>query len=66
MSTQVTETDAFSKTCEEIIERILDGQLSVDQVEEVKMEVCAIYSSPKVPKNTEILDYAPSEIRGKL
>ena len=66
MSTQVTETDAFSKTCEEIIERILDGQLSVEQVEEVKMEVCAIYSSPKVPKNTEILDYAPSEIRGKL
>ena len=66
MSTQVTEADAFSKTCEEIIERILGGQLSVEQVEEVKMEVCAIYSSPKVPKNTEILDYAPSEIRGKL
>ena len=43
MSTQVTEADAFSKTCEEIIERILDGQLSVEQVEEVKMEVCAIY-----------------------
>ena len=66
MSTQVTESEAFSKTCEDIIERILDGKLSVDRVEEAKMEICAIYSSPKVPKNTEILDYAPPEIRGEL
>jgi elongator complex protein 3 len=66
MSTQVTESEAFSKTCEDIIERILDGKLSADRIEEAKMEICAIYSSPKVPKNTEILDYAPPEIRGEL
>jgi elongator complex protein 3 len=66
MSTQVTEEEAFSKTCEEIINRILDGKLKAEGVEAAKLEICALYASPKVPKNTEILDVSPIGKRGEL
>ena len=66
MSTQATEIEAFSKTCDEIIELILDGRLRINEVEGAKLKICAKYSSPKIPKNTEILDHAPPEVRGEL
>ena len=61
-----TETEAFEQVCEELVDRILAGELERDGVESAKMEVCSKYSSPKVPKNSEILDYAPLERREEL
>ena len=67
MSTEPpAETDAFQRTCEELIQRILDGEVGADDVEAAKVEVCGKHGSPKVPKNTELLDHAPSEDREAL
>jgi len=65
-STDPTETEAFEQVCEELVDRILAGDLERDDVESAKMKVCSKYSSPKVPKNSEILDYAPLERREEL
>ena len=61
-----TETEAFEQVCEELIDRILAGDLERDDVESAKLEVCSEHSSPKVPKNSELLDYAPLERREDL
>ena len=61
-----SETDAFEQVCEDLIEQILAGELERDDVESAKMKVCSKHSSPKVPKNSEILDHAPLERREEL
>ncbi|WP_327052373.1 tRNA uridine(34) 5-carboxymethylaminomethyl modification radical SAM/GNAT enzyme Elp3 [Halomicrococcus gelatinilyticus] len=61
-----TETEAFEQVCEELVERILAGELERDEVESAKLEACSEHSAPKVPKNSEILDYAPNERREEL
>ncbi|PSP94333.1 tRNA uridine(34) 5-carboxymethylaminomethyl modification radical SAM/GNAT enzyme Elp3 [Halobacteriales archaeon QS_4_62_28] len=61
-----TETEAFEQVCSELVDRILAGELERDDVESAKLTVCSKYSSPKVPKNSEILDYAPLERREEL
>jgi elongator complex protein 3 len=68
MSTEsdVTETDAFERVCEELIDRILAGDIERDDLESAKLDVCSDFSAPKVPKNTEILDHAPDERREEL
>src|SRR6056297_249153 len=69
MSTETsdpTETEAFEQVCQELIDRILAGDLERDEVEKAKLKVCSEYSSPKVPKNSELLDYAPEEHRETL
>src|SRR6056297_1340842 len=69
MSTETsdpTETEAFEQVCQELVDRILAGELERDEVEKAKLQVCSKYSSPKVPKNSEILDYAPLERREEL
>ncbi|WP_135824368.1 tRNA uridine(34) 5-carboxymethylaminomethyl modification radical SAM/GNAT enzyme Elp3 [Halorussus ruber] len=69
MSTETpdaTETEAFERVCEELVERILDGDIERDDLESEKLSVCSEYSSPKVPKNSELLDYAPDERREDL
>jgi len=67
MSTEPpAETDAFQRTCEELVARILDGEVAADEVEAAKVEVCGKHGSPKVPKNTELLDHAPAEDREAL
>ncbi|WP_435175002.1 tRNA uridine(34) 5-carboxymethylaminomethyl modification radical SAM/GNAT enzyme Elp3 [Halorussus sp. AFM4] len=69
MSTETpdaTETEAFERVCEELVERILDGEVERDDLESVKLEVCSEHSSPKVPKNSELLDHAPEERREDL
>ncbi|MFC7154286.1 tRNA uridine(34) 5-carboxymethylaminomethyl modification radical SAM/GNAT enzyme Elp3 [Halomarina halobia] len=66
MSTQPTETDAFERTCEALIERILDGEVDRDGLERAKLEACAEFSAPKVPKNSELLDFAGEERRSEL
>ncbi|PSP55472.1 tRNA uridine(34) 5-carboxymethylaminomethyl modification radical SAM/GNAT enzyme Elp3 [Halobacteriales archaeon QS_1_67_19] len=69
MSTETpdaTETEAFERVCEELVERILAGEIERDELESEKLSVCSEYSSPKVPKNSELLDYAPRERREDL
>ncbi|MFB6130508.1 MAG: tRNA uridine(34) 5-carboxymethylaminomethyl modification radical SAM/GNAT enzyme Elp3 [Salinigranum sp.] len=57
------ESDALSRVCEELIERILDGEVDRENLEREKLAVCSEHSSPKVPKNAEILEHAPEERR---
>jgi len=69
MSTETpdaTETEAFERVCEELVERILADEIERDELESAKLEVCSEFSSPKVPKNSELLDYAPDERREDL
>ncbi|NHN48675.1 tRNA uridine(34) 5-carboxymethylaminomethyl modification radical SAM/GNAT enzyme Elp3 [Halostella sp. JP-L12] len=66
IESDATESEAFKRVCEELVDRILAGDLERDDVESAKLEVCSEYSSPKVPKNSEILDYAPQERREEL
>ncbi len=69
MSTETpdaTETEAFEQVCEELIDRILAGDVERDDVESAKLNACSEFSAPKVPKNSEILDHAPNEQREEL
>ena len=69
MSTETpdaTETEAFEQVCEELIDRILAGEVERDDLESAKLNACSEFSSPKVPKNSEILDHAPNEQREEL
>ncbi|GAB3422781.1 tRNA uridine(34) 5-carboxymethylaminomethyl modification radical SAM/GNAT enzyme Elp3 [Haloparvum alkalitolerans] len=61
-----TEPEAFVNACEELVDRILAGEVERDDLESAKLDVCSEFSSPKVPKNTEILDYAPAEFRDEV
>jgi elongator complex protein 3 len=65
-TTDPTETEAFEQVCEELVSRILAGDLERDDVESAKMEVCSEYSAPKVPKNSELMDFVPNEQREEL
>jgi elongator complex protein 3 len=69
MSTETpdpTETEAFEAVCQELVDRILAGELDRDDVESAKLAVCSEHSAPKVPKNSELLDFAPQERREEL
>ena len=55
--------EAFVNACEELVDRILAGEVDRDDLESAKLDVCSEFSSPKVPKNTEILDHAPADAR---
>lgn len=66
MSTDVEEAEAFERVCEELLDRILAGDVDADNLEAVKVEVCGEHASPKVPKNTELLDRAPADRREEL
>ncbi|MDS0283181.1 tRNA uridine(34) 5-carboxymethylaminomethyl modification radical SAM/GNAT enzyme Elp3 [Haloarcula onubensis] len=60
------ETEAFQQVCAELVDRILAGDVERDDVESAKIDVCREYSAPKVPQNSELLDYAPQEHREVL
>ncbi len=67
MSTDTpAETEAFERVCEELVERILAGEIGRDNLESAKTDVCGKHSAPKVPKNSDLLDFAPSERRDEL
>ena len=66
IESDATESEAFKRVCEELIDRILAGELERDDVESAKLDVCSEHSSPKVPKNSEILDHAPQKRREEL
>ncbi|QAU11712.1 tRNA uridine(34) 5-carboxymethylaminomethyl modification radical SAM/GNAT enzyme Elp3 [Halorubrum sp. BOL3-1] len=56
-------SEAFVRTCEHLVDRILAGEVERDDLESAKLDACSEFSSPKVPKNTEILDHAPADHR---
>jgi len=60
------ETEAFQQVCAELVDRILAGEVERDDVESAKIDVCREFSAPKVPQNSELLDYAPQEHREVL
>jgi elongator complex protein 3 len=60
------ETEAFERVCEELVARILEGEIEREDVESAKLEVCSEFSAPKVPKNSELLDFAPQDRREDL
>jgi len=57
---------AFEAACEELVDRILAGDVEKENLEQTKLDVCGEHSSPKVPKHTELLDYAPDDRRDDL
>mgnify|MGYP006285631645 CR=1 FL=1 len=57
------ESDAFQQVCEELARRIVEGEIDRDDLEKEKLQVCSEFSSPKVPKNAEILEHAPEAHR---
>ncbi|MCL7418237.1 MAG: tRNA uridine(34) 5-carboxymethylaminomethyl modification radical SAM/GNAT enzyme Elp3, partial [Halalkalicoccus sp.] len=57
------ESEAFERTCEELIERVLAGEIEREDVESAKLEVCSEFSSPKVPTNSDVLSKAPDDRR---
>ncbi|MFW5957342.1 MAG: tRNA uridine(34) 5-carboxymethylaminomethyl modification radical SAM/GNAT enzyme Elp3 [Natronomonas sp.] len=57
-SGEITDEDAFRRTCRAIVEGIVDGEIDRDTLESAKLDACRKHSSPKVPKNTELLDHA--------
>jgi len=66
MSTDAEGSEAFEEVCAELIEGILAGEIDRDSIESEKKRVCGKHSSPKVPKNTELLDRAPENRREEL
>ena len=57
------ESEAFRRTCRELVRRILDGEIDREDLEREKLAVCGDHSAPKVPTNGEILEHArPDEI----
>ena len=58
-----TESEAFANACRSLVDRILAGEVDREDLESAKLEACSEFSSPKVPKNTAILDHAPDEAR---
>ena len=61
-----TETAAFERVCETLVERILAGEVDAEDVESAKLAACSEHSAPKVPKNTELIDHAAEEHRDVL
>jgi elongator complex protein 3 len=69
MSTDADGEDAdtaFDRTCRELVDRILNGDVTREGLESAKRQVCGEFSSPKVPQNTDLLAYAPEGRREEL
>ena len=60
------EPEAFLRACEELVDRILAGELDREDIERAKKEVCGKYSSPKVPRNSDLIDFGPEDRREGL
>lgn len=53
------DAEAFARTCRELADRIVTGEIDRDSLESAKLAVCGTYGAGKVPTNPEILDHAP-------
>ncbi len=60
------ESDPLEAVCETLIDQILAGDVERDEVEKAKLAACSEHSAPKVPKNSELMEYAPDEHREEL
>jgi elongator complex protein 3 len=59
MSTDsASESEAFENACAELIEGLVAGEIDRDSLEAAKKDICGKYSSPKVPRNADLLDRA--------
>lgn len=56
----------FDRVRGEIISRIINEDVSKDDIEDVKRDVCGKYGARKVPTNGEVLSYATDEQREKV
>ena len=57
--------DAFDRVVEELARMVVEGEIDRDDVETEKNRVCGKHSSPRVPKNSDILEAVPDESREK-
>ena len=60
------ESDSFVRVCEDLVERILDGELDRDDLESAKLDACSEHAAAKVPKNADILRHAPDDRRDEV
>jgi elongator complex protein 3 len=66
VSSDAGESEAFRQVCETLVERILDGEVDRDNLEQAKLAACSEFSAPKVPKNAAILEHAPADRREEV
>jgi elongator complex protein 3 len=66
MGTDAAGEDVVDRVCEELVERILAGEVTRGTLESAKLDVCAEHSSPEVPGNTDLLAYAPDGRREEV
>ncbi len=59
-------SDTLQKVCDELTMKIVNDNITKDELEQVKLEVCGKYGSSKIPKNGEILQKAPDEYREQV
>ena len=55
--------DAFTRVVNELAEMVVEGEIERGEVEKEKNRVCGKHSSPRVPKNSDVLDAVPDEHR---
>ncbi|MFB6110914.1 MAG: tRNA uridine(34) 5-carboxymethylaminomethyl modification radical SAM/GNAT enzyme Elp3 [Halobacteriaceae archaeon] len=60
------ESEAYRKARDELVRRILDGDVDREEVETAKLEVCGTYGAPKVPTNAELIRAGPDDRREEL
>jgi elongator complex protein 3 len=51
--------DRFRRVCADLVRGILAGEVTRENLEQKKTTVCGRHSSPKVPKNSTLLKFAP-------
>ena len=63
MSSDAASTGTFERVCEELVDRILAGEVDSDGLETAKKEVCGEFSASKVPQNSDLIDHASEKHR---
>jgi len=60
------EPEAYVRACQELVQRILDGEIDEEEVEQAKKDACGKHSAPKVPRNSDLIDFGPDDRREEL
>ena len=58
--------ETHTQVCNELVERILAGEVDRENLESAKLDVCSAHSASSVPKNTELLAHAPDDRREEV